>query len=555
MEEEIGLLEELLQPSPPQVILSTADASNLITSCENGYDTYKPIFQKLSNYYLAQMDTKVEESLKKRGKSHIFFPVINTKVKRILASFQESYFSNDEFAKISANGDDEDLAKLADALQGATDYYTCKIKLFDNFSNIFLNGIVYGTSIVKVMWDSTNGVPRLDYLDIDNVYFDPSARSFEDVRVVIENIFLTNGDVVSLQSGGTYDGDFDASSLTSNVNAHISTNKYSKIKLQDVYFKENGTWYLSTVWNKSVIVRKPVALQDGLPIFAGYLVPQLIVPSDTQSIRVYGDSIVAPLSALQEEMNVRRNQQIDAFSLLLNPKMIVGIGSGIDPMDLKRGAGSIIKANNPNGVIVLPAPNINPAFNDVSRLDTEIQETIGVTSYNSGIDQQQMNGTATGISILSQEANTRIQAYIRSFNETFMEPVFRQLCKLIYKYGDDSFFTDVDRTQDFDFQVSINTGLGATNKQIQLNAYNQAFQGFLAVQDVNNARKILKETLPILGIKNTKEYFDDNQEGQNSFGVANQVGGLGNSSSVPSQQEGNPIPTSPTNGQLSQSQV
>lgn len=544
-------IEEIEQQ--PEVLFTTADAGELITSCENGYDSYKAIFKKLSNYYLALMDDKLMESLKKRGKSHIFFPVVNTKVKRILASFQESYFSNDEFAKINANGDSEDEIKIAQSLQGATDYYTCKIKLFDNFSKIFLSGIVYGTAIVKVMWAGDK--PRIDQLDIDNVFFDPSARSFEDVRVVIENIFLTKGDIVGLQKSGVYDGVFDGNTLSAETNSTISVNKYSKVKLQDVYFKENGKWYLATVWNKSTIIRNPVELQDGLPIFVGYLVPQLITPDDKQSIRVYGDSIIAPLSALQEEMNVRRNQQIDAFSLLLNPKMIVGIGSGIDPMDLKRGAGSLIKANNPMGVNVLPAPNINPAFNDVSRLDTEIQETIGVTSYNSGIDQSQMNGTATGISILSQEANTRIQAYIRSFNETFMEPVFIHLCKLIYKYGSERFFTDIDRSIDFDFQASINTGLGATNKQIQLNAYSQAFQMFTAVQDINNARKIIKETLPILGIKNTKEYFNDEQEAENSVGNVNQIGGMGGSNPVLNSQEGGVISPSTANEQLAPSQV
>lgn len=552
------MTDDIIEAAIYRPEFTIATAQQLITSGENGYTYYRPVFQKLAKYYLAIMDDKLRESLEKRDKSRIFFPMINTKVKRVLASFQEAYFSNDEFAKVSPTDEEPQNTIIAEALQKAADFYTSKeMKLFSNFDEIFLEAIVYGTAIAKVMWDGTK--PRIDKLSIDDVYFDPSARSFEDCRFVIEKIYLTQSDIAKLQRDGIYDNTFDAYSLNqdslSNAAGLVANNKYSKVVLHDVYFKENGKWYLATVHNKTTIVRSPVELTDGLPIFAGYLVPQFIAPLDYTAIRSYGDSPIASLIPLQDEMNARRNQQIDALGLQLNPKMIVQLGSGIDPLDLKRGAGSIIKANNINGVQVLPPPNIASSINEVSRLDAELQEAIGVTSYNSGVDSSQLNNTATGISILSQEANTRIQAYIRSFNETFMEPVFMQLCRLIYKYGDARFFDGIDRSAPLKASISINTGIGATNKQVQLNAYQTAYQMFMAMQDVPNARRILKEILPILGIKNTKEYFENDNQGQSGNPINAAIAGVPNPNGLPDQPQGEPVQSGDGYGQQPQVQI
>lgn len=483
--------------------------SELITSAENGYAHYKTAFEKLADYYLANMDKATLDSLTKRDKSRIFFPVVSTKAKRVLASFQEAYFSNEEFASVAPELDDIGLDELAEALQKALNYYTTKkMHLFGGFDEIFLSAIVYGTAICKVFWHESK--PRIDRLNIDEVFFDPNARSFEDLRYVVEVVYQTEADIRALQERGVYRDDFSASELTRGAGALAQT-RYSKIKLYDLYFLEDGNWYLTTLHEKTNIIRNPTPLKDGLPIFAGYLIPQLFKPDDYNVVRVYGDSPIASIVPLQHEMNARRNQQIDAISLQLAPRVVVGVGTGINPFDLKKGAGAVIKANNPAGLNFLPPPNLQQSVFDVSRLDTEIQEAIGVTAYNSGIDQSQMNATATGISILSQEANTRIQAYIRAFNETFVEPVFRHLCKLILKYGDDSFFKGVNRNVEFDFTVSVNTGIGATNKQIQLNGLQQAYSMFMQLQDTENARRVLKQILPILGIKNTKEYFRDDE--------------------------------------------
>ena len=77
------------------------DLIDMIDAAQAGYDKYEPIFSQLTAQYLSKMDGDIEDSLVKRSKSHIFFPKINSKTKRIVVSFQESYLTTDSFAKIN----------------------------------------------------------------------------------------------------------------------------------------------------------------------------------------------------------------------------------------------------------------------------------------------------------------------------------------------------------------------------------------------------------------------------------------------------------------------
>ena len=108
--------------------------------------------------------------------------------------------------------------------------------------------------------------------------------------------------------------------------------------------------------------------------------------------------------------------------------------------------------------------------------------------------------------MLSSEANTRIQSLIRGYNETFIEPMLTRLAKLIYKY-DTKFFLQGSFKPPLDLVAKINTGLGATNKQLQLQNYQMAFQMFAQIQNVQGMLRIVQDILPLLGIKNKEDYF------------------------------------------------
>jgi len=529
---------------------------DMIDAAQAGYEKYEPKFQELSSYYLAIMDEEMAKSLMRRKKSHIFFPKINAKVKRIVASFQESYFSTDTFASIASS--DEEYAEKANMLQEAMDYYTThKMKpLFLTFTPIFYQAPVFGTVVSRTYWDGEK--PVIDHVHLKDIRFDPSARTQDDIRFYVHDIYLTADDIRKLQRAGVYTKEISADDLLAAAHEEDNTTAHSRIKLQEVYTQNaKGQWTVSTFYDNAYSLRQDVVLQDGQPFDIGELLPQMEQPNEENIVRVYGDSPIAPIIALQNEVNIRRNQQIDAIKKHLEPQMLIPSASGLNPIDVERGS-RFLRIKNPTAVQLIPAPDINSSTFDVQQLDMEMSENIGISAQQNGIGSSTKQ-TATESSILSNEGNSRNQAYMRSFNETFFKRIFKRTAQLVWKHGDNRFFAGVSRQEPFEFVARINTGLGATNKEIQLAGIEKShmmiskqFEMAMALQNANEAmiafravKKLNREALPLMGIENTEKYLgdekDDPELGQNNSigspsgiaGMEDDTGGIGQGEGIP----------------------
>jgi hypothetical protein len=122
---------------------------------------------------------------------------------------------------------------------------------------------------------------------------------------------------------------------------------------------------------------------------------------------------------------------------------------------------------------------------------------------------------------MANEGSVRLQGYIRTYNETFFEPIFERLAFLVWKYGDPIFFAGFNRGEVPSFNVNLNTGIGALNKEVQKRSLMDAgqiigaqFGMCLQVGDQIGAEKmkeanekILLELLPLYGIKNPNEFI------------------------------------------------
>lgn len=496
---------------------------DMITSAREGYNKYSDVFSKMMDMYMLRLDTKTVKALALRGKSSIYFPIINAKCKRITNALQEAYFTNKDFAKVTAL--DERQADKAEALQEATDFYiNNKMNLFEVMQESFTYVPFMGTTVVKSYWAGDR--PHIEHKNLKDVRFDPSARSWNDVRYIVEDVYLTRGDIKRLQRQGIYKRTFRADDLASNTNNHANTDKFERIKLQEIYTREGDQWKVSTLHDESTVLRVDVKLADGNPFSRGILVSQVEGAEETDAVLAYGEPSIAASQALQTEANIRRNQEIDAVKRLLEPKLIIGNNSGINPNDLSHPTRPV-RASSPQDVNVLPTPQIRAADFDMQQLQQDMSENTGVSAQQNGIGAK-TKMTATESSIISNEGNSRLQSYIRSFNETMIDDVMTRITRLVWKYGDARFFMGIDRQEEFEFVARVNTGLGATNKEIQMSGMGQAFQmvGGLAqmaagVQDmetvqecVQASRNIMREMFPLLGIEDVDNYFKEKKDGQ-----------------------------------------
>lgn len=492
------------------------EINEMIDTAKSGYDAHEQDFILQSMQYQCLYSDDQIEDWERRGKSHIFIPSIKQKIDKMHTSMMAAYFTNADLVAIEPDDpEDSGMGGVAEAISAAIKYYTRHkiVDVYNSMSTGVMTQFINGTTVFRCYWDSRINAPKIDNIELRDLWFDPCAKTINDCQYVVHRMYLTLEELEKLRGFDSFSA-FEIPSAAGDYNTYNSrqVRKYQRYEIFDIYERSGDGWTISTRIGNS-LPRDNMPLNDGLPIFVGNILPTHVRQDELDIVRVYGQSPIDTLLPLQSEMNFLRNQINDAVRQSLDPKMMAREGAILDPMALKRGPGSIIKVNDLNGIKELDSPNIQEAMALVQQTDLEMQETSGITSYNTGTDSAKLNDTATGISIISSEANQKLEQYIRAFNETCFEPMMWHMALLIWRYGDDRFFDGINIARDEDpaLYVHAQTGLGATNPTQKLNAIREAMPALAQLGEPMGMRKLMREYLGALGIKNTEEYVTDEQ--------------------------------------------
>ncbi len=495
----------------------------LVSRAKQGFEYYKSDFDKLNAAYLLALDEKQAQSLKERGKAGLFIPKINAKAKRITDALCETYFSNDEFAKLECyiNSREEVLEKWQEALN----HYTTSIRLYKALTPMFQKIPFLGTSVAKVFW--RGNLPVIEEVELDDVYFDPSARDHDDIRYYVNRVWLSFEDTQTLAERGIYN-----KKAVEEVVTDDEFMKFDRLEVFDVYEKRGEKWYLSTLY-QSAILRDSVELKDGSPFIIGYMIPQVRDFNESNFVCAYGEPPLASIMPLQEEMNFTRNAFIDAVNMHLKPKYVLPLSANVPRYELE-GIGGAIYMSDPGQIGFVPQPDISAAQANIALIDNEMSEASGVSPQQNGATTVRKE-TATMASIMANEGSVRIQGYVRAYNETFVEPLFERLAMLVWKYGARELFAGYGRDEVPSFKVGLNTGIGALNKEVQKEglmqasaAINAQFGLYAQTQDVEGMKKmtranerVIRQILPLYGIKNVDEFLGEQDKEKLNDIIAN----------------------------------
>jgi hypothetical protein len=489
----------------------------LISEAEKGYDLYRSAFLELEQGYLNNLHPSLLKSLKSRRKSHITPQIIKAKVRKVMISVMKTYFENDEFAKLVPEYTNAESFEDVEKLQKALDNWTTKrINLYTRFKPAIIDGLVYGTPIIKIYWSGKHlAVTRVKIKDL---HLDPNATNVFDIQYCVHRIHSTVGKLRK-QFGRKFKWKNYIGQTDGRGNGQVSTidiGDASRVEVRDVYRFQDGKWLVSTVLPDQTFIRTDEVLKDGLPFIIGNIDPQFVSVDENNSVEAYGASFIEGMIPLQEEYTITRNQQIDAIDKTFNPQYLATKTSGLNESDLASGRKKVL-ISYISEVQQVPIPRVDPSIFHTDRLDSELQEISGVTKASQGmVDSSSKYQTATGMSILSEEGNVVIGDIIRALNESFFEPAIRRMVRLIYKYDETPLLYDVDRKKNIKFFVSINAGVGAVNGEILLNNITQAegsamqnAKTHLEMQDIDGAKrylevldKLFEEKLKALRLKN-----------------------------------------------------
>jgi hypothetical protein len=340
-----------------------------IEAAKSGYGMVERNLSELGRAFSCRMDERLRESLIKRGKSSLFIPTTASIALKIYTSIVTTYFSGVDLATVSADDPGDRYAlQAAEAIQESVRYYTRHkiLNLFPVISKEILNCCVYLGCALKVYWQGN--APKVDGIKLKDLWFDPSACSGGDAEFIVHRLFTTPRAAIKL--------------LGVDIGAGAAQTADGNSELFDVYERDDeSAWRLSTVIGGK-IVRDSEPLKDSLPIFFGTLLPQLILPDETDGVEIYGSSPIEYILPLQAEINQIRNQQLDAARLQLEPRYLFDKSAGINPLTFYNQRIHVI--NDISGIKELKAPDSAFSQVQVGQLQLEFQEVSAVTPYNTG---------------------------------------------------------------------------------------------------------------------------------------------------------------------------
>lgn len=247
-----------------------------------------------------------------------------------------------------------------------------------------------------------------------------------------------------------------------------------RVNGEDMMFWTMGTELLLT-W--------PVKVSEAYPHLARGERPFVVGFSTIEAFRNYPAGDVEQSAGLQEELNIIANQRLDNVKLVLNKRYYVRRGSQVDLDALVRNVpGGGVMMNDPDKDVKTVETNDVTAssYQEQDRLAVEMDELVGSFSPGSVQSNKNLNETVGGISMVQQTAGS-VQDYgLRIFFETWMEPVLKQLVKLIQYYETDQTILTLaakksqmwlrygisELTDDIlrqDLTVRVNVGIGNTD--------------------------------------------------------------------------------------------
>lgn len=193
--------------------------------------------------------------------------------------------------------------------------------------------------------------------------------------------------------------------------------------------------------------------------------------------KFYGRSIFDQTSDIQEIKTVLWRGALDSIYLGNSPRL--GAVEGQVNMDdlLDSRVGGIVRLKNPNALVPVPTINVAPeAFSMMEYADTVRENRNGFSRYNQGLDADSLNKTATGINVISNAGQQRLDLIARIFAETGVKRLFRRLFELACLHQNEpqmvrlrGKWVNVDpRSWEDKLDVTVSVGIGLGNKDQQM---------------------------------------------------------------------------------------
>lgn len=363
---------------------------------------------------------------------------------------------------------------------------------------------VYGTSIIKVYWDFEYNIDKSGYMNVNrdqfnfdvipsrNFFIDPVANNLDEAKWVVtrshmdldtfkemidrlEFSKLKEDDINQIaSSGSTLQYDWDEIDIIDSLT--VDPNR-KFIEILEYWNKEKDRFI--------VVAGDKFVVRDTEIPFKHKRFPFVCVVDIPDPEHFWGISTSEIISDLQSEINAYRNNRMDKANFLMNPMFMVRQGSLLDRKELVSRPGGLVRLRNMDDLAPLPMGDMNQSdYIEEQNIKNDAQTASGITDYSLGSAGGNFNETATGISILSSNADARIITKVQYIQEEGLKPLAYMWLSLQQQFGKkEEVFYVTGKEWTLDSQMLFNSydikAIASTqmvNKQVRQNQVMQLSQ-------------------------------------------------------------------------------
>ncbi len=483
-----------------------------------------------------------------RLKSKIFRPMTRKAVRKHEASAARALFSTEDVVSVRPVDDNNELHRAAaDVFHFLLQHRLTRsipwfVTAMGSYQEAMNNGVV--ASIQEWEYDEAKQVDRpvVRLIPPENLRIDSAADWTDPVATspyLIQQIPMYVKDVKARMNRGTWKVLEEATILAARQSVNDSTRMVREGR-SDSKDQPQANSDFTIVWVHRNIIEVDGAdyvyytmgtqemLTDPVPIsevwFHGQR-PFVIGNCIVEAHKVYPTSFNKLVKSLNDEGNDLANLRMDNIKLILNPRHQALRNKNVDIRSITRNvAGSVTMLTSHDDVkTVTPINATSSSFQEQDRLNAEFDDLAGGFSGSSVASNRNLNETVGGINRLADNGDLISDYQMRTWIETWVEPVLRQLVLLEREYETDETVLQLASTAakldtlpeellQQEVLLSVNVGIGNTNPQNQVERFMYGLSALSRLKPEMLKRvkdeEIVKELFGKLGYRDGARFFD-----------------------------------------------
>ncbi len=528
-------------------------------------------------------------------RSRFFRPKTRTAVRNLQSAMAVAFFTNEDVVSVQPrNPNDMEQVAAASVSQSIMQYrLTNTVPWFQTMSAALQDAAVQGVCVSHQYWDyeeqeesyinvdsanraimdeegkpvlstqktSIKDKPVIDLISPENIRIDPAADWHDPIEsspyiihlipMYIQDVQqkIKEGEWIDIPIGELLASDSDDSDNSTrlvrdepredrldNDAGYGETDSYKVVWVHKNIIKKEGIDWCYFTAGTDAMLSEPKPLQEIYPWLRNGERPYVMGYTNVEAHRIYPAGTVELTQELQAAANDIWNQRFDNVRLAMNKRYHIRRDRNIDLDALFRSVpGGAVEMDDPDSdVRVIDTRDVTgSAYAEQDRINMDFDELQGNFSTSTVQGARSLNETVGGMSLMASNSGTVTEYVLRTFSETWVERVLKQLMRLEQYYETDAVILElagdaaaqvneqyqgsVDDLLKYEVLLKVNVGISATDplRRVQNLVSGIQMLGELpGFAESLNVPEVVKEVFGQLGYKDGERFvkMEENPE-------------------------------------------